>query len=156
MKLVIQIVSVLALIGSVSKMTAQQTEVNIKVQDTVAVGSPFTLEVELKNIQGSFKTPDFQGLRLVGGPQTSSSFSMINGVTTSSATYTYYLMAEQEGLFSILLHPIEKAGDSWIFEEIPVVAVTSDFNHSQVVRQYHSNQPTPVKSNQTKRKLKKI
>ena len=84
--------------------SAQSTEVMIKVRDTVSVGVPFTLDIELKNIQGTFKTPDFNGLKMVGGPNTSSSFTMINGETSSKTKYSYYLMAESVGDYTIFLN----------------------------------------------------
>jgi hypothetical protein len=38
-----------------------------------------------------FCAPDFEGIVVVSGPNMSSSFSMINGEVTQSASYSYYL-----------------------------------------------------------------
>lgn len=135
---------------------SQETEVTIKVKDTVNTNTPFTLEIELKNVQGPFKTPEFRGLRLVGGPNTSSSFSIINGETTSKSTYAYFLLAEEPGQYVIKLHDLETNGEILSFDEIEITAVTGNTGDSSLIKYYES----PVKSDQkmqsSKRKIRKI
>ena len=45
--------------------------------------------------------PSFQNFDLLGGPYTSSNFSMVNGTITSSVTYTYILSPRAKGTFNL-------------------------------------------------------
>ena len=135
---------------------SQQAEVMIKVKDTVNVGTPFSLEIELKNVQGTFKSPEFQGLRLVGGPNTSSSFSIINGETTSKSTYAYFLMAEEPGSYLIKLHDIETGGEILSIDEIEVTAVSGNTGDSSLIKYYESPSKSEQKMQSSKRKIRKI
>lgn len=135
---------------------SQQSEVMIKVKDTVNVGTPFSLEIELKNIHGTFKTPEFQGLRLVGGPNTSSSFSFINGETTSTSTHTYFLMADDPGSYLIKLHDIETGGEILSIDEIEVTAVSGNTGDSSLIKYYESPMKSEQKMQSSKRKIRKI
>ena len=69
--------------------------------DTVLLGNYFELKFTVENARGNFVHPDFYGFEIVGGPNHSSSFSMINGRVTQSATYTYYLQPLDEGIYFI-------------------------------------------------------
>lgn len=153
MKNLIILMSLFVLSG---KISGQQTEIVIKVNDTVTVGTPFTLEIELKNISGNFRTPEFQGLRLVGGPNTSSSFSMINGETTSKNTYKYFLLAEAEGDYFIILHDLNGGEDNYVFDEIQVHAVNGKTKDSTLIKYYDSADPDGKKKTTSKRKIRKI
>lgn len=156
MKAVKYVIVFCFLLWNTNFIFAQKTEVVIKVKDTVSVGTPFTLEIELKNIQGTFKTPEFQGLRIVGGPNTSSSFTMINGETTSKTSYTYFLMAEDTGTYPIILHDMETSGEVLSFEEIMVTAVSSARGDSQMIKYYESSKRDEQKMQSAKRKIRKI
>ena len=136
--------------------SAQSTEVMIKVRDTVSVGVPFTLDIELKNIQGTFKTPDFNGLKMVGGPNTSSSFTMINGETSSKTKYSYYLMAESVGDYTIFLNEMPTDSETITFEEIKITAVEESRNDSTLIKQFKSSSKNDTKQPSTKRKIKRL
>lgn len=74
----------------------------MSVPDTVGMDGYFEAEFILENASGQkFTPPDFEGFRIVGGPNQSSSFSMINGKTTQSLTYTYYLEPVETGNFIV-------------------------------------------------------
>jgi hypothetical protein len=134
----------------------QSTEIIIKVKDTVSVGIPFALEIELKNIQGTFKTPEFNGLKMVGGPNTSSSFTMMNGETTSKTKYSYYLVAETEGEYTILLNEMPSDSETIEFEEIKIIAFEDSQNESTLIKQYKSSSKSDIKQPSTKRKIKRL
>jgi hypothetical protein len=151
-KLILMLICTFYVLASYS----QKSEVVIKVKDTVSVGTPFKLEIELKNVSGSFKTPVFQGLRLVGGPNTSSSFSMVNGETSSKAVYTYYLMAEESGSFIIQLHDMESSKEMLTFDEIQITAVDTFSGDSQLIKYYESGSSSEQKMQSSKRKIRKI
>lgn len=73
---------------------------------TVEVGDKFRVQFTV-NTQGvsGFSAPDFKGFEVIYGPSTStqSSFQIINGHTSqsSSITYTFVLMANTAGTFTI-------------------------------------------------------
>lgn len=146
----------IVLFACTPELFSQQAEVMIKVKDTVNAGTPFSLEIELKNVQGKFKSPEFQGLRLVGGPNTSSSISFINGETTSKSTYSYFLVAEEPGSYLIKLHDIESGGEILSFDEIEVVAVNSSTGDSSLIKYYESPLKSDQKMQSSKRKIRKI
>ncbi len=86
---------------------AQDFSVEAGAPRTVAVGESFRVEF---NVSGSkqaegFKAPSFDGFQVIAGPSVAhgSQTSIINGVTTSKITntYTYVLVAEKEGNFTI-------------------------------------------------------
>lgn len=84
---------------------AQNKEVSFKVEvryDTVGLNEPFEVKFRLENASLlHFQAPSFEGFQVVAGPMTSSNFSMINGVTTQSLTYTYHLQALNLGVYEI-------------------------------------------------------
>lgn len=135
---------------------SQNTEIIIKVQDTVTVGSPFTFEIELNNIQSNFRNPEFQGLRLVGGPNTSSSFSIVNGVSSSKTVYKYFLLAESEGDFTIYLHDLEAPEGNVVFDVINVHAMNGKTHDSTLIKYYESPSSQDLKKSTSKRKMRKI
>ncbi len=68
--------------------------------DTIGVANNFEVIFTLEN--GSIKKlnpPSFEGFD-VQGPSTMTSISMVNGVTTQSASYTYYLTPKKTGTFT--------------------------------------------------------
>ncbi len=47
------------------------------------------------------KLPNFEGFQVLSGPNTSTSMSYVNGQTTASRAYSYYIQASQPGKFTI-------------------------------------------------------
>jgi len=84
---------------------SQEVEFKGSVKPVVAVGETFQLTYSL-NAQGvNFRGPSITGLRVLSGPNTSttSSIRSVNGRTTMTITYTYsyYLQGAKEGTFEI-------------------------------------------------------
>ncbi len=71
----------------------------------VVVGTPFQLSYTVNQRGKDFRAPEIDGFDVLAGPYTSQSSStqFINGKRTSSfqLTYTYTLMAQREGSFTI-------------------------------------------------------
>ena len=67
------------------------------------VGQTYAISFVLENGNAKeFKFPKtYPGFELVGGPSQSSNYSWVNGKTTSSKSYTYYLQASKAGVFEI-------------------------------------------------------
>lgn len=66
-------------------------------------GQTYAITYVLENGKGKdFEMPQtYPGFQIVGGPSQSSNYSWVNGKTTSSVSYTYYLQATAEGEFNI-------------------------------------------------------
>lgn len=84
---------------------AQDPSLKVSCPKQVAVGQKFQIVFESNADGKNFTAPSFEGFNLVGGPFRSSSsrVQMVNGSMEQSVsvTYTYALMAYQEGTFHI-------------------------------------------------------
>ncbi len=76
--------------------------------DSILFGNYFELTYTLENAEmANFNPPDFDGFEVVGGPNTSSSMSMINGDVTRSTSYSYYLRPIEEGNYMLPVASVE-------------------------------------------------
>ena len=68
----------------------------------VQEGETFLLEAVLENIDGkNIQLPDVTPFKIVQGPSTSTSISIINGKRSSTLSYQYLLLATKKGSFTI-------------------------------------------------------
>jgi hypothetical protein len=67
----------------------------------VESGKVIRIDFTIKNTKGEFEAPDFTPFKIVGGPNQSSSFSMINGEVSQKYTYSYFLQAPEAGIYVI-------------------------------------------------------
>ena len=81
----------------------QEASFRIEVSsDSVLLGNYFEVKFILENASGSqFEPPSFDGFSLVGGPNQSSSFSMVNGKVSQSMAYSFYLEPNDIGNYFI-------------------------------------------------------
>ena len=60
--------------------------------DSILFGNYFEVKFILENESGrQFEPPSFDGFTLVGGPNQATNFSIMNGKTSQSMSYSYYL-----------------------------------------------------------------
>lgn len=70
--------------------------------DVVVIGDQFRLSYTVTTLKiRDFRAPSIKGFDVLMGPSRSQQVQIINGNTSSSITYTYILMAKEEGEFSI-------------------------------------------------------
>lgn len=69
--------------------------------DSVLVGNYIEVGFVLENLDGEFEAPDFENMKIVGGPNTSSSVQIINGDKSSKTTYSYYIEPLDVGMYTI-------------------------------------------------------
>ena len=70
--------------------------------DSILLGNYFEVKFSLENANGeNFQPPSFQDFVVIGGPNTASSMTMINGKVTQSKTYSYYLEPKDIGNYYI-------------------------------------------------------
>lgn len=83
----------------VSSIFSQDGTFTIKVSnDSILMNNSFQVQFEIQNLQGKFEAPSFREFDVVGGPSTSSSYQMINGVHFQSLIYTYTLKPKNIGV----------------------------------------------------------
>ncbi|MEZ4949367.1 MAG: BatD family protein [Saprospiraceae bacterium] len=117
------IFSLLTIFGLTSDLNAQSDKSPVfKVQidrDTVLMGNYFKVTFELENAKGvNFEMPTFDNFDIVGGPNQSSSFSMINGDVSQKVTYTFFLKPKMEG--SYFIEPASIEVDGGVMETLPL------------------------------------
>ncbi len=107
-------VPILLLISTLPLWLAAQQAPKFKVEvstDSVLWGNYFKVTYTLENAPGAqFETPAFPDFRIISGPNMSSSFSLVNGVSTQSVSYTYFLEPKEIGVFYIQPAFVETGG----------------------------------------------
>lgn len=88
-----------------SGMQAQENAPIWKAQmstDSLLMGNRLKVTFILKNGEGrNFEPPSFAGFQVVGGPNQSSSMSIVNGNMSREASFSFYLMPLEEGNYFI-------------------------------------------------------
>lgn len=75
-----------------------QPAVTVQVSaDTVYPGEIITVTYSVENGQGRLNLPDMTGLPVISGPNTSSSFLYQGGTVRSTQSYSFQLVAQEEG-----------------------------------------------------------
>ena len=79
-------------------------DVDFKVEistDSILMGNFMEVRFTIENGAGEFEEPSFDGFDIISGPNTSSTFNMINGNVTQKASYSFVIMPLKEGLLYI-------------------------------------------------------
>lgn len=109
---------IVLLFGFTLKAASQDLSVEATVSETsIFTGEQFSLSISVESSsQHSLdlpQIPDFRGARVISGtPSRSTRTSIINGRTTRSTTYTYTLIAEQKGNYTIPPITVRVDGES--------------------------------------------
>ena len=144
---------------------SQKGSLTVKVdKDTVYQDEDIKVEFLLDNLTGNFKAPDFVGFRIVAGPNTSSSFSMINGEVSQKKSYTYILVPQSSGPQQIDKAFVQNDEGMVATEPLDIYVLSTenqkaDHKARQRTYIYESDNDTKHKESQkqnTKRVLKKI
>ena len=115
--------------------------VNVSPSASVLMGNTVEVQFTLENAGGlNFQPPSFEGFEIVSGPNQSSSFSMINGTTTQSMSYSYYLEPKDIGNYYIEPASIEADGEILTTSPVEVIVeLNPDGIIQQPERQQRSN-----------------
>lgn len=96
----------------------------------VIVGKPFQLTYTVNQRAKDLRAPEFTDFDYLAGPYTSqsSSTSFVNGKRTSSftLTYTYTLMANKEGSFTLQPATIRVGGDTYTSNGVRITVLPPD------------------------------
>lgn len=100
-----KILSIVLFIGIALGVYADEVVFRAQAPKQVVVGRPFQITFTVNQRSRDLRAPEFAEFDVLSGPytSTSSSTSFVNGKRTSSfeQTYTYMLMAQREGTFTI-------------------------------------------------------
>ena len=128
-------------------------------KDTVLAGERLTITFKVEGGSISdFATPDFYGLQVLAGPNVSSSFSMLNGQVSQSASYSFVLRAISVG--DIEVKPAEITVGQETFEsdalKIHVLENPDQDIMDSLQEDSFRDDGAPVKKYKKKRKTYKI
>lgn len=113
----------LLLLLSVIRYWGQGVNWVASVDDPVEANTSFSVRFELSNAKGSdFVPPDFNGLKVVMGPSVQQSYTNINGVSSSSVSYAYTLIAPNEGQYTIGPAIIKVQGKTYKTKALSITA----------------------------------
>lgn len=125
----------LPLLALISGPAWAQSSVSVEAtvsESKVYTGERVSLSIE---VSGDFNNvsrpelPDFEGFRLLSNnPSTSRSYSYVNGESTTSYTYSYYLVAQNKGSFQI--PPVSISIDGETRQTSPINVEVVDRNES--------------------------
>ena len=94
--------SILFMLLCAGSISAQDIMFSLEIdKDTVRVGDVVTVTYKLSGARGDFHAPEFDGLRLVGGPNYSSQISIVQGKMDQVFTYSYLFQLTEEGDYRI-------------------------------------------------------
>ncbi len=120
----------------------------------VILGKPFQLTYSVNQRAKDLRAPEFVDFDYIAGPYTSqsSSTSFVNGKRTSSftLTYTYTLMANKEGTFTIPPATIKVDGDQYTSNGVRITVLPPDQpTNTSVASKQHNNASTSSQQRET-------
>lgn len=104
MNIAVRIIFVFAvcLFAGQNFVIAQEPVLNATATKTrVAVGEDFQISYSINSSASSFRGPSLGDFDVYGGPNQSTSVSIVNGNMTQSISFSYILVAKKEGKFTI-------------------------------------------------------
>ena len=98
----INLIIICALCLCIGNISAQESGIVTEISsDTIYIGNTFQVRYSVKNLEVKFEGPEFEELKVVSGPNISTSMQFINGKMTSSHSYSYTLYPEDIGTYFI-------------------------------------------------------
>lgn len=128
-RLLLRFIFTVAALGVVLSSFAAEVMFKANAPLLVTVGEPFPIEFSLnaKPDDDTFKAPEFKGFNVIAGPRISSgtSVQIINGDITRSVnfTYTYVLIAEEAGNYSVPSAAVVVDDSSYRTQAVAIEAV---------------------------------
>lgn len=92
-------------------------------RNKVGTGETVQITYTINSNASNFKAPAFNGFKVIGGPNQSSSFQWVNGKTSQSLSISFILLAEKEGNYTFKGATIEAGGKTYTSNEITLEVV---------------------------------
>lgn len=109
------------------RLIGQETYFAVRVSsDSILIDQALRVDFEISNINGVFTPPDFLDFRVISGPNTSSSFSMINGIVTQKASYSYTLRANTPGKYILSPARVKTEDKEYLTREVEITVLGTD------------------------------
>ncbi len=125
------------ILGSIAATAQVQFDAKVS-KKTLGINERLRVDFEMNQDGDNFRPPNFEGFRVVGGPNQSISNSWINGKRSFSKTYSYFLAPQSRGRLTIAQATIEIDGET--YKTLPVeievtaaVAVPKDGNNADYI-----------------------
>ena len=135
---------VLSFIGIALGAYADEVVFRAQAPKQVIVGRPFQLTYSVNQRSRDLRAPEFTDFDVLSGPytSTSSSTSFVNGKRTSSfeQTYTYMLMARNEGTFTIGPATVKVDGENVQSNGVRITVLPEDQQPQQSTQSTQSTQ----------------
>lgn len=91
--------------------------------DSITAGNYIKLTYNIENLDGKLEVPDFKGVEVVSGPNTSSQMSIMNGLVSKKIKYDYIIYVEKVG--DLYLSPAYLVSDEKTWEIDPIKVVVT-------------------------------
>ena len=129
-----RLIVILAFMSLTGVLPGQEVVFKVEVSaDTLFFGNRLGIKYTIENTQGDFDAPEFEGFRIVGGPNVSSQFSMVNGEISQSSTYEYVLVPFELGEYQIPPASLQQ-GDQLMYSQNVSISVVENPDE---IRQNH-------------------
>lgn len=101
----------------------------------IVAGHYFEVSFVIENARGQFKAPSFLNFDVVGGPNTSTQMSIVNGRSSQKVTYSYTLTTHKVGKYTIDPAEIMVNGQTLKTEPLQVEVLQGTAHNSTSVSQ---------------------
>ena len=160
----INVIIILILCLDIGNLSSQDSGIVTEITaDTIYLGNTCELRYSVKNLEVKFEGPDFAEMRIISGPNISTSMQFVNGKMTSSHSYSYTLYPEEIGDYYI--EPAYFTASDTVYETPPISIlvlpnpgnIKSGKQRFKVVdEQMAVKEPADLKEDKLKKKKKKI
>jgi len=125
--------------------------------DTISLQEIIQIEYIIENIEGQFIPPSFEDFTLLGGPNTMSSMSIINGQMTQKKSFSFVLKPISEGEKTIDSAQLKSANKNLETEPIKIFVKEdkSSSKPNKIEKIYNSKEQNSPKP-KTNRPIKRI
>ncbi len=125
-------------------------------KDSMSIKDIVQIEFIIENIEGQFIPPTFKDFVILGGPNTMSSMSIINGEMTQKKSYTFVIRPRSEGEITIESAQIKSKNKTYETEPIKVFITEEKSDHKSniIEKNYkspHQDNPKPKNPRAIKR-----
>ena len=120
----------IVLFSVLTQVLAQDNQISFIAEvskNSLGINENLRVDFKMNQDGDNFNAPNFDGFRVVGGPNQSVSNMWVNGERTFSKVYSYYLKPIKKGKLSIGQATIEI--NNKIYKTIPVKVTAVSYTH---------------------------
>lgn len=113
------LIAIFIIISMIYRVVGQESGIITEItSDTIYLGNACELRYSVKNLEVQFEGPEFSELKVISGPNISTSMQFINGKMTSSHSYSYIFYPEEIG--SYYIEPAYFTSVDTVYESPPI------------------------------------